>query len=198
MSATRIDKRRREPMGAALLNHQTHAPSGAFAPMVWRLCAKSFCIFPPSCTREGRGDSEEYWWTSCQTRGFVPDVPASGVATIPRRQLYREAGARHLRSAKAERTGTARCAELDKNISESSGALGTGNGANAKEAVTAKFPWQDNVNAAVDEAWQTPPLWKHLIAGPFCMMGPRASRTNIINETLCEVTTPRREMCNPI
>ena len=28
-------------------------------------------------------DSKEHWWTSCQTRGFVDDVLASGVATIP-------------------------------------------------------------------------------------------------------------------
>ena len=52
----------------------------------------------------------------------------------------------------------------------------TGNGANAKEAVTAKLPWQDNVNAAVDVAWHVPPLCTSLIAGPSRLMGPRPPR----------------------
>ena len=51
-------------------------------------------------------------------------------------------------------------------LSNSSGALVTGNGGNAKLAVTAKLPLQDNVNAAVDVAWQIPPFCKYLIAGP--------------------------------
>ena len=53
-----------------------------------------------------------------------------------------------------------------KNGSKCGGALVTSNGANAKEAVTAKLPWQDNVNAAVDVAWHTHPLCTYLIAGP--------------------------------
>ena len=46
-------------------------------------------------------------WTSYQTRGFVHDVPASGVATI-RHGNYRESGARRLRSAIAKETGKVR------------------------------------------------------------------------------------------
>ena len=64
-----------------------------------------------------------------------------------------------------------------KNGSKRGGALETGIGANAKEAVTAKFFRQDNVNAALDVAWQIPPFCKYLIAGPSCLRGPMASRT---------------------
>ena len=52
----------------------------------------------------------------------------------------------------------------------------TGNGANAKEAVSAKLPWQDNVNAVAHAACQEPPLCKNIIAGPSCLMGTKASK----------------------
>ena len=55
---------------------------------------------------------------------------------------------------------------LNKNNSKCGGALVTGNGAKAKEAVTSKLPWQDNVNAGVDVVWQTPPLCKYLMQDP--------------------------------
>ena len=70
------------------------------------------------------------------------------------------------------------------NISDSTGALVTGNGANAEEAATAKLPWQDNVNAAVVAAWLIPPFCKHLAVSPSCLMGPRAH-------------TSQPEKCNP-
>ena len=85
-------------------------------------------------------------------------MPASSVATVPRGN-YREA-ARTTQcqgQKKRERFGdgkrdattmglpwTTSC--WTKDIGESSGALETGNGANEKEALTAKLP----VNAAVD------------------------------------------------
>ena len=48
--------------------------------------------------------NNEHRWTSGQTLGFVLDVPASGVVTIPDGNC-REAGARHLRSAIAKGNG---------------------------------------------------------------------------------------------
>ena len=50
--------------------------------------------------------NHKHRWTSSQTRGFVHDVPASGVATIPD-GIYREAGAKRLRNAIAKETGNA-------------------------------------------------------------------------------------------
>ena len=58
-------------------------------------------------------------------------------------------------------------------------------GADEKDAVTAKHPWQANVDAAVDEAWQIPPFCKYPVARLWCLMGPEASKTkrSTINET---------------
>ena len=82
------------------LSHRlAHPQHGAL-----EILRKEMGLFPPGCTKQGV-DSNEHRWTSCQTRGFVHDVPASGVAMIPDGN-YREAGARYLRSAKAEATGT--------------------------------------------------------------------------------------------
>ena len=54
--------------------------------------------------------------------------------------------------------------ELTKNINESSGVQKTGDGANEKGAVTAKLSWQNDMNAAVDGAWQLPPFCKYPVA----------------------------------
>ena len=71
------------------------------------------------------------------------------------------------------------CELLDQHINESSGAQKTGSGANEKGAVTATLSRQNKVNAAVDGAWQVPPFCKYPVAGPWCLMGPRASRTSV-------------------
>ena len=68
---------------------------------------------------------------------------------------------------------------LDQNINESGGAQKTGDSANEKGAVTATLSRQNDVNAAVDGPWQLPPFCKYPVAGPSCLMRPRASRTSI-------------------
>ena len=94
----------------------------------------------------------ECWWTRCPTRGFLHDAPASGQAMIPDGN-YREAGARHLRSAKTEDTGKGSVtvnetlppwachglrAAKSKTAVSAVARWRRANGANAKEAATAK------------------------------------------------------------
>ena len=97
-------------MGADTSSHQTHALSGTFASVVHSShTAKSrgFNNRTAQTYAKVNVTNNEDWWTGCQTLGFVHDVPASGVAMIPDGN-YREAGARHLRSPKAEETATVR------------------------------------------------------------------------------------------
>ena len=75
------------PMSAALSNHQNSRTEwhtrkhGAL-----EILRKELCGFFHRAAQKVGVDSNEHWRTSCQKRGFVHDVPASGVATIGRQE----------------------------------------------------------------------------------------------------------------
>ena len=152
-----------------LLHRVAHSQRWCFRASPQRASAS----FPLNCTNVCV-NSNEHWWTSCQTRGFVHDVQASGVGNDSRRQLQ---GGRSETSTQCQgrRNGddSVTVSETPPQVaynglrtgnlkSKCGGALVTTNGVNAKEAVTAKLPWQDNVNAAVDVAWHTHHLSAHI------------------------------------